>query len=70
MSDTPIFMRPARYALLMRQDGTELTQEEKQSGWHFCLAWDGLLIGPGMRELEPCHCLPEDHAAYDLRKIQ
>ena len=33
----------------------KLTQEEIAEGWHFCYDWDGLLIGPGMREYEE-HC--------------
>jgi len=33
-----------------------LTEEEKKEGWHFCLDWDFMLIGPGMSELEKCGC--------------
>ena len=35
---------------------TNLTEGEIKSGWHFCPNWDGLLIGPGMDEMEACGC--------------
>lgn len=41
----------------------ELTEQEISEGWHFCYDFDGLLIGPGMGELNSCGCLPKDHAA-------
>lgn len=28
-------------------------------GWHFCWDWDGLLVGPGMGELQTCTCHPK-----------
>jgi hypothetical protein len=34
----------------------KLTSEEIAEGWHFCREWDGLLIGPGMPEMEACLC--------------
>ena len=34
-----------------------LTQEEIAEGWHWCYEFDGLLVGPGMREMESCTCL-------------
>lgn len=35
----------------------ELTNEEYSLGWHFCYDWDGLLVGPGMKEYEEfCTC--------------
>lgn len=49
------YMTTKRYAQLMK-DGTGLTQEELKAGWHFCVEWDGLLIGPGMPEMECCSC--------------
>ena len=34
-----------------------LTADEVKQGWHFCREWDGLLIGPGMKnEWECCSC--------------
>jgi len=43
---------------------TDLTPAEQAEGWHFCREWDGLLVGPGMEELEPCTCLPQEHPVY------
>lgn len=34
----------------------DLTSAEISAGWHFCAEWDGLLVGPGMEELEHCLC--------------
>lgn len=49
-----------RYTLLMRDEHSHLSTEEIESGWHFCSEWDGLLIGPEMREFDYCSCnLPE-----------
>lgn len=36
----------------------DLTDEEFKQGWHFCLNFDGLLIGPGMLEMTVCSCHP------------
>ena len=44
-----------RYSLI-DLSGEGLTEEEIEAGWHFCPEWDGLLIGPGMVELEACLC--------------
>ena len=43
-----------RYHELM--NGGELTQEEKNYGWHFCEFWDGLLINENDPEIEACAC--------------
>jgi hypothetical protein len=42
----------------VRSDGSraELTAEEIDAGWHWCLDFDGLLVGPGMGEMENCTC--------------
>lgn len=48
-------MTPERYARLMETD-EELQPSEFAEGWHFCIEWDGLLIGPGMSEMDCCHC--------------
>jgi hypothetical protein len=37
-----------RYRELMQPDGPPLTAEEIDAGWHFCLEFDGLLVGPEM----------------------
>lgn len=34
-----------------------LTPDEIKAGWHFCVEFDGLLIGPGMVEMSVCTCL-------------
>ena len=34
----------------------KLTKEEIEAGWHYCHEWDGLLVGPGMEEMECCTC--------------
>lgn len=50
-------MTDERWEILMWAHGElELTKEEFELGWHYCPDWDGLLIGPGMRELECCTC--------------
>lgn len=45
-----------RWNQLMSDDEMSLTKEEIKAGWHFCWDWDGLLIGPGMGEMEHCTC--------------
>lgn len=49
-------MTKERYELLMKDNNAGPTLEESKEGWHFCSEWDGLLVGPGMRELEFCQC--------------
>lgn len=41
-------MTDERYNFLMRSDEYRLTDEEWKEGWHFCVEWDSLLVGPGM----------------------
>lgn len=50
-------MNNERYIFLMDNEKESLTQEEFDNGWHFCGEWDGLLVGPGMMELEFCTCV-------------
>jgi hypothetical protein len=58
-------MTKKRYNELMDQaNNLSLTKEEMAEGWHWCNEWDGLLVGPGDRELECCSCLPPDHSVY------
>ena len=52
-----------RWSEVMDND-VPLTESEISEGWHFCAEWDGLLVGPGMGELEPCKCLVHDHPVY------
>jgi hypothetical protein len=49
-------MTDLRWSDLMNDDGLPLTSEEIAEGWHFCYDWDGLLVGPGMKEMECCTC--------------
>ena len=35
-----------------------LTAEEWKQGYHYCLDWDGLFIGPDDIEFECCTCHP------------
>lgn len=53
-------MTKNRYAELMVDDHLDLTTEEIKEGWHFCVEFDGLLVGPGSSELEFCRCLPPE----------
>jgi len=45
-----------RWIELMTNHQSRLTPEEVAAGWHFCFDWDGLLVGPGMPEIEACRC--------------
>ena len=49
-------MTEDRWTALMVDDTLPLTDQEADLGWHFCLEWDGLLVGPGMGELRACCC--------------
>jgi len=57
-----------RWAEFWNNDDAQLTDAEIAEGWHFCWEWDGLLVGPGMDELDCCHCLTENHPAYAERE--
>lgn len=50
-------MTDERFAELMSDDDATLSDSEIYAGWHFCPDWDGLLIGPGMIEIECCTCV-------------
>ena len=45
-------MTENRWRILMADDLVALAEEEIKDGWHFCCEWDGLLIGPGMKETD------------------
>jgi hypothetical protein len=49
-------MTDERYNALISDEALELTEAELREGWHFCIDWDGLLIGPGMMEVNHCAC--------------
>lgn len=59
-------MTDERYRLVSESDTEPLTPEEIAAGWHFCLEFDGLLVGPDMpMELSVCTCdIPIDKPAY------
>lgn len=59
-----VVMERSRYNALMQSDDLPLTLVEIMDGWHFCNEWDGLLVGPGMGELEVCHCWDREHPVY------
>jgi hypothetical protein len=41
----------------LEKTGEQLTDNEIQEGWHWCVDWDLALVGPGMREFESCTCI-------------
>ena len=43
-------MTDERWNALMKDESLNLTPEELREGWHFCWAWDGLLVGPELGE--------------------
>lgn len=49
-------MTNERYRQLIKDPNLNISKEEFEEGWHFCYEWDGLLIGPGMKEMECCLC--------------
>lgn len=51
-------MTDERWEDLMCYLTAELTDDEIAAGWHFCPDSDDLLVGPGMDEIECCHCEP------------
>jgi hypothetical protein len=40
--------------LSFSNDHPTLTLKEIDQGWHWCSDWDGLLVGPGMDEMDSC----------------
>lgn len=53
-----------RWRYLMRHDEEVLTEADLAEGWHWCSEFDGLLVGPGMYELNFCKCWPNSHPVY------
>lgn len=45
-----------RWLKLEKGIDDKLTQTELKQGWHFCVEWDCMLVGPGMPEMEACLC--------------
>lgn len=58
-------MTKQRYKQLTDTDDYNLTADEIALGWHFCNEFDGLLVGPGMDELNYCSCWPKGHSVYE-----
>jgi hypothetical protein len=56
---------PEQYQYL--EEGGKLTPDEIVLGWHWCAEFDGLLVGPGMGELNFCSCLPGNHPVYSTK---
>ena len=54
-----------RYHLLNKDAEDRLTEEELSLGWHFCVDWDCMLVGPSMGEYEQCQCGPYEAAKTD-----
>ena len=51
-----VMMTSERYWELETSPTAELTKEERAEGWHWCIDWDGMLVGPGMVEESGCCC--------------
>lgn len=59
-------MEEHRYQYLMETDNEPLSPTEIAAGWHFCaFGWDGLLIGPPMKEFEFCECGVKEAYEYE-----
>ena len=61
---TLLGMSEVRYKELFNSIDAKLTDDEIAAGWHWCEDFDGLPVGPGMDELNSCHCLPSGHTVY------
>ncbi len=61
-------MTKDRYNRIMDEE-EELSKEEFDQGWHFCMSeWDGLLVGPGMEEYKYCKCVNADGSPANQNK--
>jgi len=49
-------MDDKRYWYLETHPEAKLTKEEVAQGWHFCMDWDGMLVGNEMEEKNACLC--------------
>jgi hypothetical protein len=49
----------------LNSTGQDLTPEEWNRGWHWCVEWDGLLVGPNTEEALVCSC---DHPVIEAWK--
>ena len=48
-------MNRERY-IELNSTGQDLSPEEWDQGWHWCVEWDGLLVGPNTEEALVCSC--------------
>jgi hypothetical protein len=58
-------MSKDRYNFLMENWDEKLTPEEFAAGWHWCLEWDGMLVGTDSIEALVCSC---NHPAIEAWK--
>lgn len=58
-------MKDKRWKELMADENGTLTKEEMEQGWHWCLDFDLLLVGPGMGEQHNCHCFDKPNPDLD-----
>ena len=49
-------MTDERYNALMKSNTLSLTEVEIAAGWHYCIDWDFLLVGPEMPEFAVSEC--------------
>lgn len=49
-------MDDKRYNELTNDFSLNLTKSEVEKGWHWCISWDDMLVGPDMEEAFFCSC--------------
>lgn len=57
-------MTQKRWTELMNNVYGRLTDAELADGWHWCMDWDSLLVGPGMMEMDCCTCVGVNKAKH------
>jgi hypothetical protein len=58
-------MNRERY-IELNSTGQDLAPEEWDQGWHWCVEWDGLLVGPNSEEALVCSC---NHPVIEAWKV-
>lgn len=59
-------MTKQRWASLMQDPLARLTPAEMAEGWHWCMDFDQLLVGPEMAmEWECCTCFGDNKEKFD-----
>lgn len=56
-------MTDERWSQLFESNSEPITEEENKMGWHFCMEFDGLLVGPTMGEWTSCQCITDEGRA-------